>query len=110
MITRERNPANLEMPFADLDGPITPTEKFYVRSHFALPQIDTSAWTLAVDGCVTQPFEFTLAELRKFEARTVEATIECAGNSRVFLAPKVKGVQWEFGAVGNAKWTGAPLR
>jgi DMSO/TMAO reductase YedYZ molybdopterin-dependent catalytic subunit len=40
---------------------------------------------------------------------TIPATLECAGNGRVFLVPKVKGVQWELGAVGNAEWTGVSL-
>ena len=37
------------------------------------------------------------------------ATLECAGNSRVFLVPQVQGAQWELGAVSNAQWTGVPL-
>jgi DMSO/TMAO reductase YedYZ molybdopterin-dependent catalytic subunit len=37
-------------------------------------------------------------------------TLECAGNSRVFLVPQVQGAQWELGAVSNAEWTGVPLR
>src|SRR5437763_15918587 len=52
----------------------------------------------------------TMDELREMPAHIVMATIECAGNSRVFLVPKVKGVQWELGAVGNAEWTGVRLR
>jgi DMSO/TMAO reductase YedYZ molybdopterin-dependent catalytic subunit len=43
------------------------------------------------------------------ESRTISATLECAGNNRIFLEPKVKGVQWGLGAVGNASWTGLPL-
>ena len=43
------------------------------------------------------------------ESRTIAATLECAGNNRIFLEPKVKGVQWGLGAVGNASWTGVPL-
>jgi DMSO/TMAO reductase YedYZ molybdopterin-dependent catalytic subunit len=38
------------------------------------------------------------------------ATLECAGNSRVFLVPQVQGAQWELGAVSNAEWTGVSLR
>ena len=26
-----------------------------------------------------------------------------------FLSHRVKGAQWELGAVGNAEWTGVPL-
>src|SRR5437016_8671821 len=40
---------------------------------------------------------------------TVPVTLECAGNDRNFLKPKVKGVQWRLGAVGTAEWTGVPL-
>jgi DMSO/TMAO reductase YedYZ molybdopterin-dependent catalytic subunit len=43
------------------------------------------------------------------EARTQAATLECAGNGRVFLSPSPRGVQWELGAVSNAQWTGVPL-
>jgi len=36
-------------------------------------------------------------------------TLECAGNNRNFLEPKVKGVQWGLGAVSTAEWTGVVL-
>jgi DMSO/TMAO reductase YedYZ molybdopterin-dependent catalytic subunit len=42
-------------------------------------------------------------------SRTCVATLECAGNGRVFLVPPVPGAQWELGAVGNAVWTGVRL-
>jgi DMSO/TMAO reductase YedYZ molybdopterin-dependent catalytic subunit len=38
------------------------------------------------------------------------ATMECAGNGRSHLEPKVKGVAWDLGAVGNAEWRGVLLR
>ena len=34
------------------------------------------------------------------------ATIECTGNGRAFYSPKVPGVQWGRGAIGNAEWSG----
>jgi len=43
-------------------------------------------------------------------SETRVATLECAGNGRVFLVPQAEGAQWELGAVGNAEWTGVPLR
>jgi DMSO/TMAO reductase YedYZ molybdopterin-dependent catalytic subunit len=49
-------------------------------------------------------------ELRSMPSETRLATLECAGNSRVFLVPQVRGAQWGLGAVNNAEWTGAPLR
>jgi DMSO/TMAO reductase YedYZ molybdopterin-dependent catalytic subunit len=41
-------------------------------------------------------------------SRTVTMTLECAGNSRIFLSPKVGGPQWERRR-RNAEWTGVPL-
>src|SRR5437762_3385871 len=109
MITREKQPPNLEMPFGRLDGLITPAERFYVRCHFPVPEINEHDWRLKIAGLVSHPCEVSLSDLRELPAQTITATIECAGNSRVFLVPKVKGVQWELGAVGNAQWTGVSL-
>ncbi|MFL6542023.1 MAG: sulfite oxidase [Chthoniobacterales bacterium] len=110
MIIREKEPANLEMTFSSLDSRITPNDNFYVRSHFPVPKIDSDTWRLYIEGAVAQQHEFTLDELRALPKQTTEMTMECAGNSRVFLVPKAKGVQWELGAVGNAQWSGALLR
>jgi DMSO/TMAO reductase YedYZ molybdopterin-dependent catalytic subunit len=62
-----------------------------------------------MDGAVKKPFAITLNELKNLPAKTIVATLECAGNSRVFLVPQKPGAQWELGAVGNAEWTGVPL-
>jgi len=109
MIVREKQPVNLEMPFGTLDGFITPNDRFYVRCHFPIPQIDAKTWRLKVEGEVEKPLELSYAELLRMKSRTVCATLECAGNSRVFLMPRAKGAPWELGAVGNAEWTGVPL-
>ena len=52
MIIREKEPANLEMAFGELKSFITPNDQFYVRSHFALPQIDLAHWRLRIEGAV----------------------------------------------------------
>lgn len=109
MIIREKEPANLEMPFGLLDGWTTPNEQFYIRSHFPVPEVELKSWRLKIEGAVAQPLEFSYDELCALPAQTFPATLECAGNSRVFLVPKVKGTQWELGAVGNAQWTGVSL-
>src|SRR5207248_480164 len=54
-------------------------------------------------------FALNYEELLKLESLTVPVTLECAGNNRHFLEPKVKGVQWGLGAVGTAEWTGVRL-
>ena len=109
LIVREREPLNLEMPFSSLDGFITPNESFYVRCHFPIPEISADSWSLKIEGEVEAPFTIGYDELRGMESRTITATLECAGNNRIFLPEKVKGVQWALGAVGNASWTGVPL-
>jgi len=108
-IVRSEDPLNLEMPFERLDSFITPIESFYVRTHFPIPAIDRDAWWLHVEGEVEKPFAINYEELLELESRTIPATLECAGNNRNFLEPKVKGVQWDLGAVGTADWTGIPL-
>jgi DMSO/TMAO reductase YedYZ molybdopterin-dependent catalytic subunit len=109
LIVREQDPLNLEMPFSSLSGFITPNESFYVRCHFPIPEISAPQWRLKVEGEVEGPVEFSYDGLLGMESCTIAATLECAGNNRIFLEPKVKGVQWGLGAVGNASWTGVPL-
>jgi DMSO/TMAO reductase YedYZ molybdopterin-dependent catalytic subunit len=108
-IVRSEEPLNLEMPFETVESFITPTESFYVRTHFPIPAIDRDAWWLHVEGEVEKPFAINYEELVSLESLTIPVTLECAGNNRNFLEPKVKGVQWGLGAVGTAEWTGVPL-
>lgn len=109
MISRTRNPDNLEFPFSTLDSFVIPTDRFYIRSHFPTPTIDMKTWRLRVEGEVERPLELTLADLRKLPERTMTAVLECSGNSRIFAIPRLAGVLWELGGVGNAEWTGVPL-
>ncbi|MDB6016637.1 MAG: yedY [Pedosphaera sp.] len=108
-ILRSADPLNLEMPFEKLEGFITPTELFYVRMHYAIPKIDRAKWRLRVEGEVEKAFELNYDEFTKLASKKVLALLECAGNTRNVLKPKVAGVQWGLGAVGNANWTGIPL-
>jgi DMSO/TMAO reductase YedYZ molybdopterin-dependent catalytic subunit len=110
LIIRQKEPTNLEMPFDQVDSYLTPTELFYIRSHFPAPRIDVAGYQLRIDGAVRNPLALSYKELREMRSETRIATLECAGNGRVFLVPQVRGAQWELGAVGNAEWTGVPLR
>ncbi len=109
LVIREKMPENLEFPFAELNSLLTPNDLFYVRSHFAVPKLDAQSWRLKVEGAVKTPLELSLEDLMKMSSKTLPATLECAGNGRVFLSPAAKGAQWELGAVSNAEWTGVPL-
>ena len=110
LIIRQKEPRNLEAPFDRIDSYLTPTELFYIRSHFPTPKLDRASYQLRIDGAVRHPFTLSYEELRNMRSETRVATLECAGNGRVFLVPQVQGAQWELGAVSNAEWTGVPLR
>jgi DMSO/TMAO reductase YedYZ molybdopterin-dependent catalytic subunit len=109
LIVRQKEPDNLETPFDRIDSYLTPTELFYIRSHFPTPDLNVASYQLRIDGAVRRPFSLSYEELRNMRSETRVATLECAGNSRVFLVPQAAGAQWELGAVGNAEWTGVPL-
>ena len=110
MIIRNENPLNCETQISELmDRPVTPNELFYIRSHFAVPEIDGASWRLAIGGLVDRPLQISLEDLERLPAQVNTVTLECAGNGRAFLEPKVGGEQWVLGAVSTAVWTGAPL-
>lgn len=108
-IVRSESPQSLEADFASLDSFITPIEMHYVRNHYPVPEVDADAWRLSVEGDVRSPLAVSLAALRGMPATTRVATLECAGNGRLFLDPKVSGVQWGQGGVSTAEWTGVLL-
>ena len=109
VITRQKDPDNLEFPFASLNSFLTPNEQFYVRTHFEVPKVEAGEWRLKVEGAVDKPFEIGLDGLREMKAHTLTALLECSGNSRVLLKPPQVGIRWEQGGVSNAEWTGVPL-
>src|SRR6185437_5381350 len=89
LIIRQKEPKNLEAPFDRIDSYLTPTELFYIRSHFPTPDLDCATYRLRIDGAVRHPFALSYDELRSMPCETRVATVECAGNSRVFLVPQV---------------------
>src|SRR6266404_170935 len=109
LIIRQKEPTNLETPLDQVDSYLTPTELFYIRSHFQAPKLELASYQLRIDGALRNPLALSYRQLRDMPSETRVATLECAGNSRVFLVPSAAGAQWELGAVGNAQWTGVPL-
>ena len=107
LIVRMDEPRNLETPLSELftGG----NDKFFVRAHFAVPEVGAKGHKLTVGGHVENKLELTLDDLKKLGEVSREVVLECAGNGRVFLTPPAAGLQWGQGAVGQAKWTGVPL-
>ena len=54
----------MEAPFDRIDSYLTPTELFYIRSHFPTPNLDRASYKLRIDGAVTAPFDLGYEELR----------------------------------------------
>ena len=110
LIQMTGRPLNYESPRSTFTTRITPVERFYLRNHFDVPQVDAKAWRLKIGGLVEKPLELSLAQLERMPQVTVEAVLQCAGNGRGLFRPQVPGVQWRYGAMGNAEWTGVRLK
>ncbi len=113
LIARVTRPFDAETPVREFTSFLTPNHRFFVRSHFGPPAPELIAeanWNLRIGGLVERPQAFTLRDLKQVESVTITAVVQCSGNGRAFHRPKVPGVQWERGAVGNAEWTGVRLR
>ena len=113
LIKRSFRPPNYETPVAYFSDAITPNDRFFVRWHLAnIPVIDPAAWRLSVGGeGATQEFALTLEQLKHdFEPVELVAVCQCSGNRRGLSDPHVPGVEWGYGAMGNARWKGARLK
>jgi len=95
-----------ETPLDVLTTYLTPNDLFFVRHHWNPMYPGIKTWTLSVDGEVENPMELSLADLRRMPKSTATCVLQCAGNGRSLHKPPVAGVQWKYGAVGNARWGG----
>jgi DMSO/TMAO reductase YedYZ molybdopterin-dependent catalytic subunit len=90
---------------------VTPNDRFFVRSHLPVPELDAATHRIEVAGLVSRPRTLDLAALRAMPRSEVLATLECAGNGRGLMPlHNTSGTQWGHGAVGTAKWSGVALR
>jgi sulfite dehydrogenase (cytochrome) subunit A len=114
LIVLTSRPPQLETPFAVFnDGPLTPNDAFFVRYHWSgIPTaVDLQSYRLRVSGKVNAPVDLSLGELKRLaEPLEVVAVNQCSGNSRGYFTPRVNGGQLSNGAMGNARWTGVPLK
>lgn len=111
LVLHTDRPPNLEMPLSHLRDDLTPNDQMFVRWHLAgVPTaVDLRTFRLSVSGHVERPLSLSYDELQAMGPTSVVAVNQCSGNSRSLFSPRVPGVQWGSGAVGNARWTGVPL-
>jgi DMSO/TMAO reductase YedYZ molybdopterin-dependent catalytic subunit len=114
LIVLTSRPPQLETPFPIFnEGFLTPNDAFFVRYHWSgIPtSVDPAAYRLRVGGKVSTPLELSLEDLKRLsEPLEVIAVNQCSGNGRGFFSPRVNGGQLANGAMGNARWTGVPLK
>lgn len=109
MIVHNDRPEDLESPVSYLNQWITPNDSFFVRQHLPRPSVDEASYKLVVTGRVSKQLTLSLADLQRLRQFTVPAVLECTGNARGFFSPRVPGIQWGRGAIGNAEWSGPRL-
>lgn len=109
MLVQNDFPEDLESPVEYFDTWITPNDSFFVRQHLPRPKIDLSTYKIQIGGLVASPVTLTLDDLKKLPQAKVPATLECAGNGRSYYRPRIPGLQWSKGAIGNAEWRGPKL-
>ncbi len=109
MILHNDRPEDLETPLAYFDQWLTPTDAFFVRQHLPRPTIIEADFRLSVGGRADREIKLSVTDLRKLPQHKIPAVLECTGNGRGFYQPRVPGVQWGRGAVGNAEWSGPRL-
>jgi len=77
---------------------ITPNDDFYVTSKGLTPYLNAAEWRLKVEGLVANPFTLSYDEILDLPKIVKTLTLECIENP-------IGGTY-----LGNAKWTGTPLR
>ncbi len=91
---------------------VTPTSRFFTRSHASIPRVDPGEWRLAVGGLVERPRQFSLDDLRALPRRQLTATLICAGLRRselLSVAPMPGELPWGAEPVSTGHWSGVAL-
>jgi len=101
---------NHSLPLEALRYDLTPVGMHYLLIHWDIPQVDVDSWRLEVGGSVQKRRTLTLDDLKRMPRVSAQVTLECAGNGRARFSPRPISQPWLFEAVGNAEWTGTPLR
>src|SRR6476646_5540527 len=79
---------NHGMPLEALRYDVTPVGLHYLLIHFDIPVVGPS-WRLEVGGRVGRPLSLGIEDIRARAPVTARVTMECAGNGRSRLQPRV---------------------
>jgi DMSO/TMAO reductase YedYZ molybdopterin-dependent catalytic subunit len=91
--------ATADLQAAGLAPIVVPNERFYrIDTAFVTPSVERDLWQLKVTGLVDREIELSWDELVQLPIIEQHVTIACVSN-------EIGG-----GLVGNAAWTGVPLR
>ena len=110
LIKLSYRPPNYKSPIDVFKTVITPNNSFFVRWHLAdIPEVKAETWSLKVAG--KTPLSLSMAQMKAdFAPVEIVAVCQCSGNRRGLSDPHVPGVEWGYGAMGNARWKGARLK
>src|ERR1700682_4889503 len=101
---------NHSRPLEALRYDVTPVGLHYLLTHFDIPEVDPGSWRRDVGGAVRKRLALTLDDLKAMPRVSAQVLLECAGNGRALHSPRPISQPWLYEAVGNAEWTGTPLR
>ena len=108
LLVHSLRPENLATPIEWFDRLTIPNDVFFVRSHFGAPSA-RGPFRLRVEGLVSRPLDLGLDEIQAMPQTEVTAVLQCSGNGRALQEPRVPGIQWVHGAMGQAAWSGVRL-
>lgn len=92
-------PAGVQAPVEGTTPWLTPNGDFYrIDTALSVPQIDVATWEIRVHGMVEEEFTMTFQDLLDADLVERHITLTCVSNP-------VGG-----SLVGNAKWTGYPIK
>ena len=98
-VNLQPTPDRRRLDIRNIDGPITPADKWFTTQHYGHPEIDRATYRLRVSGLVDTPLELSLADLRGMPSRQLVFGFECSGNG---------GPQNSLSS--NGRWTGVSVR
>lgn len=113
LIKRSFRPPNYETPLDFFEQVYTPNDAFFVRYHLSnIPEVSRADWQLEIGGeSVDRPLRLRFEDLASgYEQVELAALCLCSGNRRGLSTPHVPGIEWAYGAMGNARWKGVRLR